>query len=83
MGFLDNSPEYKGVTISRNRYNFVEKHNIKLSSLMASAIDRLMCQKTVTLDEDCIKWIEENHINFDIFVRTAIYNEMNGNGKKE
>ena len=83
MDLFDNSPEYKAVTISRDRYKFVQEHNIKLSPLMAQAIDREMCKVVIYLDMDCMKWIEESDINFDLFVRTAIYNEMNGNGKKE
>jgi len=43
---------------------------------MGEAIDRARCRKTVTLNRECINWIEQNDINLDGFVKRAIVQEI-------
>ena len=78
---FDKPSEYRGVTLTYDHWEFVKKENLSLRHVMADAIDKAMCKKTIMLDKECIEWIDSTDMNFDMFVRNAIYNEMKNNGR--
>jgi len=78
---LDKPTEYRGITISYEHWQIVKNKHLNLRTLVADAIDRERYLKTIQLDKECIEWIKSTDINFDIFVKNAIYNEMKNNGR--